>query len=521
MKKIKNLIFDVSSIINLWLGCGHYKATEKLFDSSETHNAKLWVAASSLANLDYVGRQILKRRGASAEEVKKIVPALFEDLFARVSILSTCGFRQKETYAKAEDFEDAQIAAASKALSGTDVCLVTENEDFDTLGEMPALSPGAALKWLENVEEDHTNDIQFIDLKAQQSVVREGLERNMNEVLGHGRYIMGPEIEQLEGRLADFTGSRHCISCSSGTDALLIALMALDIGPGDEVITVPYTWISTAEVIALLGAEPVFVDIRPDTMNIDSELIEPAITYNTRAIMPVGIYGQCADMTRINDIASRHNIPVIEDAAQSLGATHHGKRSCALSEIGCTSFFPSKPLGCYGDGGAVFTDDDALAEKMKQIRVHGQKVKHQHPLVGINGRLDSLQAAVLLEKLKVFPTECSLRREVAASYDEMFSDVDGLQTPYIAEGNESVYAQYTLLSERRDILSAKLKEKGVPSVSYYTTPLHLQGAFEELGYKKGDFPVTEEIASRCLSLPMSAYLSGADIERVAGVIKTA
>ncbi len=271
--------------------------------------------------------------------------------------------------------------------------------------------------------------IDFIDLKTQQDLVRPGLETNIHRVLHHGQYIMGPEVKQLEEKLAAFTGSAHAVTCASGTDALLIALMALDIGPGDEVITVPYTWISTAEVIALLRAKPVFVDIDPDTFNMDPARIEAAITPKTRAIMPVSLYGQCADMTRINRIAGKHGVPVIEDAAQSFGATHHGKKSGALSDIGCTSFFPSKPLGCYGDGGALFTDDDGLAEKMRQIRVHGQKVKHQHPMVGINGRLDTVQAAILLEELDLFPEECRLRWTLGKRYDDLLSGISGIQTP--------------------------------------------------------------------------------------------
>lgn len=329
---------------------------------------------------------------------------------------------------------------------------------------------------------------------------------------------MGPEIRELEEKLAGYVGVKHCITCASGTDALLMALMALDIVPGDEVITVPYTWISTAEVIALLRAKPIFVDIRPDTFNLDPNKLEAAITPRTKAIMPVGIYGQCADMIRINAIADNHGIPVIEDAAQCFGATHNGKKACNLSLIGCTSFFPSKPLGCYGDGGAIFTPDDALADKMCQIRIHGQKIKHQHPLVGINGRLDTLQAAILLEKFILFPEECELRAKVGKRYDMLLSAIPDVKVPVIASGNTSVYAQYTILSSDRDGLGQKLKAAGIPSVAYYTGPLHLQGAFAYLGYKPGDFPVAERVAAQCLSLPMSAYLMAKDQERIASAI---
>lgn len=357
--------------------------------------------------------------------------------------------------------------------------------------------------------------MQFIDLAAQQRRVRERIETRIGQVLDHGQYIMGPEVNELEERLADFIGVRHCIACSSGTDALLIALMALDIGPGDEVITVPYTWISTAEVIALLNARPVFVDIQPDSFNMDPDRLEAAITPHTKAIMPVSIYGQCADMTRINAIAAKHSLPVIEDGAQSFGATHNGKKSCALSIIGCTSFFPSKPLGCYGDGGAVFSNDEGLVEKMRQIRNHGQKVKHQHPVVGINGRLDTLQAAILLEKLDIFPEECRLRREAGQRYHDFLSKIPGIQTPVISDGNDSVYAQYTILSKDRDQLSKALQVEGIPSVAYYAVPLHLQGAFANLGHQSGDFPVAEKTASHCLSLPMHPYISQEDQKSIA------
>jgi len=360
--------------------------------------------------------------------------------------------------------------------------------------------------------------IPFIDLEKQQAMIRPGLETAIHKVLHHGQYILGPEIKELETKLAEYVGVKHAITVASGTDSLLIALMALDIGPGDEVITVPYTWISTAEVIALLHAKTVFVDIEEDSMNMNADLLENAITPRTKAIMPVGIFGQCADMTRINAIAAKHNIPVIEDAAQSFGALHHGKRSCSLSVIGSTSFFPSKPLGCYGDGGALFTSDDALADKMLQIRVHGQKVKHQHPLVGINGRFDTIQAAVVLEKMKVFDEECRLRVEVANRYNRLFAGKPGVKTPGITQGNTSVYAQYTILVEKPDDVLAKLQKAGIPAVSYYKVPLHLQGAFKNLNHKPGDFPVAERVASQGLSLPMAPYLTEEEQQLIVSTI---
>jgi UDP-2-acetamido-2-deoxy-ribo-hexuluronate aminotransferase len=362
--------------------------------------------------------------------------------------------------------------------------------------------------------------MEFIDLKSQQKRVRGAIEERIQNVLDHGRYILGPEVSELESELASFVDSPHVIGVSSGTDSLLIALMALGIGPGDEVITVPYTWISTAEVIALVGATPVFVDIEEDSWNLDPTLLEAAITEKTRAIMPVGIYGQTANMTEINRIAAKNgNLPVIEDAAQSFGATHHGRRSGGLSGIGSTSFFPSKPLGGYGDGGAIFTDDAELAEKMRWIHVHGQEKKHYHPLLGVNGRLDSIQAAVVLAKLEIFEDEISLRQEVAGRYDELLEDLP-LTLPLISEGNTSVYAQYNFLSPNRDEIEKKLREEGIPSVAYYAVPLHLQPVFHHLGYNKGDFQVTEKIANEGLSLPMSPYVLPEDQDRIAAVLRT-
>jgi UDP-2-acetamido-2-deoxy-ribo-hexuluronate aminotransferase len=356
----------------------------------------------------------------------------------------------------------------------------------------------------------------FIDLKTRLSRVRDRLDERVAAVHDHGQYILGPEVAELEKVLADFVGVNHCVGVSSGTDSLLIALMALEVGPGDEVVTVSYTWISTAEVIALVGAKPVFVDIDPDTWNMNPAQLEGAVTKRTKAIIPVGIYGQPADMVAINEIANRHNIPVIEDAAQSFGATYKARKSCALSTIGSTSFFPSKPLGGFGDGGALFTDDDDMAEKFRQIRVHGQARKHHHPVLGLNGRLDTLQAAMLLAVFEIFPGEVTQRQAVGARYNEMLAEAvpQGIQLPHIAEGFTSVHAIYTILTPQRDALQARLKEAGILSVAYYAVPLHLQPVFSYLNYQKGDFPVAEQVADQCLSLPMSPYLSETDQQAI-------
>ena len=362
--------------------------------------------------------------------------------------------------------------------------------------------------------------MQFIDLKSRHQLIGDKINARIQKVMEHGQFILGPEVHEVEEKLARYTGSKHCVTVSSGTDSLLISLMALGIGAGDEVITVPYTWISTAEVISLLGAKPVFVDIHRDTLNIDETLLEAAITDKTKAIMPVSIYGQCPDMDAINEIAKKYNLPVIEDAAQSFGSTYKGKRSCNLSTIGSTSFFPSKPLGCYGDGGALFTNDDEMAEKFRWIRVHGQERKHHHPILGINGRMDTIQAAILLEILEVFPCEVQKRENLGQTYSERLAHLECLETPRIGEHNTSVYAQYTILSEHREQIQQSLKGKDIPSVSYYSVPLHLQPVFNHLGHQVGNFPVAEQVANQCLSLPMSPYLTQEDQSKVINAICT-
>ena len=356
--------------------------------------------------------------------------------------------------------------------------------------------------------------MQFIDLKTRHELIRDEVGERIRKVMDHGQFILGPEINELEEKLARYVGTKHCVTVLSGTDSLLIALMALGVGTEDEVITVPYTWISSAEVIALLGAKPVFVDIRSDTWNMDESHVESAITEKTKAIMPVSIYGQTSEMDSINDIASRHRIPVIEDAAQSFGATYKENKSCNLSRIGSTSFFPSKPLGCYGDGGALFTDDDELAQKFRWIRVHGQERKHHHPILGINGRMDTLQAAILLTIFEQFPVEVEDRSVIGERYSSRLRECEGIEVPSIAEGSTSVYAQYTILCDDRVGLQRRLNSKQIPSVPYYTVPLHLQPVFAHLGCRQGAFPVAERVANLCLSLPMSPYLNESDQQRV-------
>ena len=357
--------------------------------------------------------------------------------------------------------------------------------------------------------------MDFIDLKTQYRQLKPEIDRRIQAVLDHGAYVMGPEVAELEAALAAFTGSRHCITVSSGTDALLIAMMALGIAPGDEVITTPFSFIATAESIALLGARPVFVDIEPRTYNLDPARLESVLSPRTRAIMPVSLYGQCADFAAINRIAAAHGLPVIEDAAQSFGARYRGRRSCALSDIGCTSFFPSKPLGCYGDGGACFTDDDALAKRMREIRVHGQDRRYHHPVLGLNGRMDTLQCAVLLAKLPAFEDELVAREAAGERYSDLLRAASGrVVTPSITDGNRSVYAQYTVELDDREQARQALESAGIPTAVHYPIPLHLQPAFAALGYGPGSFPVAERAAERVLSLPLHPFLDPLTQQRV-------
>ncbi len=359
--------------------------------------------------------------------------------------------------------------------------------------------------------------MQFTDLKSQYAALKTSIDNRIQRVLDHGQYIMGPEVKELETALAAFTGSRHCITVASGTEALLIALMALDLRPGDEVVTTPFTFAATAEMIVLAGAKPVFVDVEPDTCNIDVSLIEAKIGARTKAIMPVSLYGQVADMAEINAVAARHGLAVIEDAAQSFGALYQGRRSCALSTFGATSFFPSKPLGCYGDGGALFTDDDRLAQAAREIRVHGQSARYTHTRVGVGGRMDTLQCAVVLAKLERFEWELQRRAEIGARYGRL---LEGIPQVTVRPDRNSVWAQFTVLVDDRTAAQAALQAAGVPTAVHYPKPLHRQPAYAQHCCPEC-CPVSSTLAQRVLSLPMSADLSEADQDRVVAALRQA
>lgn len=358
--------------------------------------------------------------------------------------------------------------------------------------------------------------MQFIDLVAQQDRIKDKLNANIQKVLAHGQYILGPEVHELEEKLAAYTGAKYCITCANGTDALQIAQMAFGIGPGDEVITPGFTYIATAETVAVLGAKPIYVDINPKTYNLDVEQLEAAITSRTKAIIGVSLYGQCADYDAINAVAAKHNIPVIEDAAQSFGASYKGKKSCNLTTVACTSFFPSKPLGCYGDGGAIFTNDEALATVMRQIARHGQDRRYHHIRVGVNSRLDTLQAAILLPKLEILDDEMQARQRVAETYNQLFTEAGITTIPFIEAHNQSAWAQYTIQVDNRDDVQAKLKEQSIPTAVHYPIPLNKQPAVADVNAL---LPIGDTVAERVMSLPMHPYLPLAEQNIIVNLIK--
>lgn len=358
--------------------------------------------------------------------------------------------------------------------------------------------------------------IEFIDLKAQQSRIRTEIDAGIQRVLAHGQYILGPEVKELEEKLAAYVGAKYCITCANGTDALQIAQMAFGIGSGDEVITPGFTYIATAETVAILGAKPVYVDVNPKTYNLDVEQLEAAITPRTKAIIPVSLYGQCADFDAINAIAAKYNIPVIEDAAQSFGATYKGRKSCNLTTVACTSFFPSKPLGCYGDGGAIFTNDEELAKVIRQIARHGQDRRYHHIRVGVNSRLDTLQAAILLPKLAILDDEMQARQRVAETYNQLLNEVGIVTTPFIEVHNQSAWAQYTIQTENRSEVQEKLKAQGIPTAVHYPIPLNKQPAVAD---ENAVLPVGDAVAERVMSLPMHPYLNENNQSLIVGILK--
>jgi len=534
---MKHILLDVNIVVDLCLPRSGTKNTELALAWAQKFGVSVWIYAGSVQTLEYVTASELQVYFAqpdsqiSARELHLRAKKLLENITARYNWLAALA-GEGDVFSS-DDPEDEQIIRALERFPSEAAFILTRDKlMLKKVGER-AMAPEA---FIESCKQGITKPtIDFIDLKTQQNLIRPALENNIHRVLHHGQYIMGPEIKQLEERLAEYVGVKHCITVSDGTKALLIAMMALGIKAGDEVITTPFTFIATGEMIVLLGAIPVFVDIDPRTYNIDPDKIEAAITPKTKAIMPVSLYGQCADFDIINAIAAKHALPVIEDGAQSFGATYKGKKSCGLSTIGSNSFFPSKPLGCYGDGGALFTDDDKLAKLMREIRLHGQDRRYHHPIIGINGRMDTLQAAIVLAKLDIFDEEVKARAEIGARYSELInthplpqagegvcspdSTKAKITTPYIEPHNTSVYAQYTILVENREAMQKKLNEAGIPTAVHYPIPLNLQPAFAHLNKQAGSFPIAEEMAKRVMSLPMGPYLFLVDQQRIVDTIR--
>jgi UDP-2-acetamido-2-deoxy-ribo-hexuluronate aminotransferase len=500
---MKHLILDTKIVINYLLEGDSFSQIKTLFDAMRDKKTNLWISASSIPQLYSVCTAKGAVNGVPNSETVLKVKQLLLDLFDEVSVLSNFGFEQKEALTQAKNFENAQIAIASRSLAGQEVCIVSLDAQFDTLGQCLALNPSQAYTWLnERKPITQDNPLPFTDLAGQQAELRPQIERGIETVLRHGNYIMGPEVKELERQLAAYTGAKHCISVANGTDALQIALMALGIKPGDEVITPGFTYIATAETVALLGAKPVYVDINPSTYNLDPLLLEAAITPHTKAIIPVSLYGQCADFDAINTIANKHGIPVIEDAAQSFGASYKGRKSCNLSTIACTSFFPSKPLGCYGDGGAIFTNDDHLAMVMEQIARHGQSKRYHHVRVGVNSRLDTMQAAILLPKLIMLDKEIEKRQNAADELTILLNNQGVMTTPYVEQAYKSSWAQYTIRLNNRDIFQEKLKKIGIPTMIYYPLPLNKQIAVES---KDTQLLIGDSYSKTVLSIPFGMH----------------
>lgn len=515
---MSHIVLDVNIVVDLCVTRAGSPNSLAAVALAKEQGFQLWVYTGSVQTLEYVvASELCYARQKVGETLsrntaRQLARQVLEAITANYQWLAALA-AEGAVFADADPEDTQLIRSLARFAAGTAKLLTRDSRMLERCGDA-TITPETFIK--QNLQHHRLAKLEFIDLKTQQNAIRPQLEQSIHRVLHHGMYIMGKEISELEEDLAQYVGVKHCISVSDGTTALLIAMMALGIGPSDEIITTPFTFIATGEMIALLGAKPIFVDIDPKTYNIDPLKIEAAITNKTKAIMPVSLYGQCADFDVINSIAKKHSLPVIEDAAQSFGATYKGLKSCSLSTIACTSFFPSKPLGCYGDGGAIFTDDDSLATLIKQIRLHGQDRHYHHPIIGLNGRMDTLQAAVLQTKLKIFPKEIENRQRIAAKYDEHLRNFTTI--PHIEPWNTSVYAQYTILVDNREHIQATLKESEIPTAIHYPIPLNLQPAFAGLGQLTGSFPIAEAIAQRVISLPMSPYLDQQSLEKITSAI---
>jgi len=493
-----NIIFDYYSNERRDLFPDSIKVLDTIF-SSTSDNA--YISSSSLDNLEFTKAQELKREYGFAN--KSILRGFIKDIISKFKIAKTPSYIELDY----EDIEDSQVIASAKAINAK--VLTRDNGMLEKYGDI-AISP---TNFLNN--QSTKSNIDFANLKKQYFLYQSELEKEMDRVLNSAGYIMGSAVEKLERELEEYTKAKYAITCSSGTDALLLAMMALDIGKDDEVITTPFTFIATAETITFLKAKPVFVDIDEKTYNIDASKIEEKITPKTKAIMPVSLYGQPANMDEIQAIAHKHSLKVIIDGAQSFGSTFNGKTDSNLGDISTTSFFPAKPLGCFGDGGAIFTNNEELAIKMKQLRVHGQNKRYHHKYIGLGGRMDTLQCAIVGVKLKYYDKDLALRQEVAFKYSEKLKmKSEQLVLPFVDTLATSAFAQYSVRVKSRDEVQARLKEVGIPTAVHYPMPLHLQECFEYLEYKKGDFPISEKLSQEIMSLPMNPYLSDDEINYI-------
>lgn len=517
-----DLLIDLTVVLDICtLRKPHAEISAIALETAKSNGARLWLYAGSTQSMEYNLYHHIKRENQDLEN-----PLSNKAVLAKARLLLSEFAKDKHWLAALSeegpvfttpDTEDEQLLRSLNRFPSGTIKILTRDQYLLTAHPAKTIDPAAYCN-LDLVEKP----IDFIDLKTQQDNIRPQLESNLHRVLHHGQYIMGPEIKQLEHRLQDYTGSKHCITVASGTEALLISLMALGIGPGDEVITTPFTFVATAEVIALVGATPVFVDVEPDTCNIDARKIEQAITPRTKAIMPVSLYGQVADMDEINAIAARYgSIPVIEDAAQSFGASYKGKKSCNLSTIGCTSFFPSKPLGCYGDGGAIFTNDDQLALAMREIRVHGQQKRYFHTRVGVGGRMDTLQAAVVLAKMDSFDQEVEMRNQAGERYLNLLQGFTDIQPIRVKADRICVWGQFTVQAAQREQLIQHLSKAQIPSAVHYPVPLHQQPAYQGKCRISGSLEVAEQVAARVMSLPMYPEITLETQQRVIDCIRSA
>jgi UDP-2-acetamido-2-deoxy-ribo-hexuluronate aminotransferase len=518
-----DLLLDIEVAVDACVGRPPWsRQVDLALAKCTAEGGRLWLYVGSAPPLaEQVGQALLQAQPADAErpsdaDLAVEARALLQRFTADKQWLAALA--GEGAVFEADDPVSAQLLRALERFAAGSIRLLTRDQRLLLREPDKTISPEAFC-----AQAPAEPKIGFVDLRTQQDALRPRLEQGIHRILQHGQYILGPEVTELEQRLAAYTGAKHCITAASGTDALLISLMALGIGPGDEVITTPFTFVATVEVIVLCGATPVLVDIEPGTCNLDARLIEAKISTNTKAIMPVSLYGQPADMDAINAIAARHgHLPVIEDAAQSFGASYKGKKSGHLSTIGCTSFFPSKPLGCYGDGGAIFTSDDDLAQACREIRVHGQRERYLHHRIGIGGRMDSLQRAVVLANLERFEQDIAQRQAVARRYHQLLEQrlaqsaaVDPAfeLLPWPATDRTSVFAQYSLLVQGRDALQARLQRAGIPTAVHYPMPMNQQPAYTR--YCCPDCtPVAADIAARVMSLPMHPHLSEAEQRRV-------